>query len=43
MLRNISSFTISLEPLLIVLIASVVGFVAIAILTAVFKVSSSIG
>ena len=41
--RNIASFTNALEPILIVLIASVVGFVAIAILTAVFKVSSSIG
>ncbi|MBR2066570.1 MAG: type II secretion system F family protein, partial [Kiritimatiellae bacterium] len=37
--RNIASFTNALEPILIVLIASVVGFVAIAILTAVFKVS----
>ena len=41
--RNIASFTNALEPILIVLIASVVGFDAIAILTAVFKVSSSIG
>ena len=41
--RNLASFTNALEPILIVLIASVVGFVAIAILTAVFKVSSSIG
>ena len=41
--RNIASFTNALEPLLIVMIASIVGFVAVAILTAVFKVSSSIG
>lgn len=41
--RNIASFTNALEPLLIVIIASVVGFVAVAILMAVFKVSSSIG
>ena len=41
--RNIAAFTNALEPILIVLIASVVGFVAIAILMAVFKVSSSIG
>lgn len=41
--RNIASFTNALEPILIVGIAGVVGFVAIAILTAVFKVSSSIG
>ena len=41
--RNITTFTNALEPILIVLIAGVVGFVAIAILMAVFKVSSSIG
>ena len=41
--RNIASFTNALEPILIVLIAGVVGFVAIAILMAVFKVSSSLG
>lgn len=41
--RNIATFTNALEPILIVLIAGVVGFVAIAILMAVFKVSSSIG
>jgi len=41
--RNIAAFTNALEPILIVAIAGVVGFVAIAILTAVFKVSSSIG
>ena len=39
----IAAFTNALEPILIVLIASVVGFVAIAILMAVFKVSSSLG
>ena len=41
--RNIASFTNALEPILIVSIAGVVGFVAIAILMAVFEVSSSIG
>ena len=41
--RNITSFTNALEPILIVLIAGVVGFVAISIIMAVFKVSSSIG
>ena len=41
--RNIAAFTNALEPILIVAIAGVVGFVAIAILMAVFKVSSSIG
>ena len=41
--RNIAAFTNALEPILIVTIACVVGFVAIAILMAVFKVSSSIG
>lgn len=41
--RNIAAFTNALEPILIVAIAGVVGFVAIAILMAVFKVSSAIG
>ena len=41
--RNIATFTNALEPILIVAIAGVVGFVAIAILMAVFKVSSSLG
>ena len=41
--RNITAFTNALEPILIVLIAGAVGFVAIAILMAVFKVSSSLG
>ena len=41
--RNIAAFTNALEPILIVGIAGVVGFVAIAILMAVFKVSSSLG
>ena len=41
--RNITTFTNALEPILIVAIAAAVGFVAIAILMAVFKVSSSIG
>ena len=41
--RNITTFTNALEPILIVAIAGVVGFVAIAILMAVFKVSSTLG
>lgn len=41
--RNIAAFTNALEPILIVVIAGVIGFVAIAILSAVFKVSSSLG
>ena len=41
--RNITAFTNALEPILIVAIAVAVGFVAIAILMAVFKVSSSLG
>ena len=41
--RNITAFTNALEPILIVAIAGAVGFVAIAILKAVFKVSSSLG
>ena len=41
--RNIASFTNALEPIMIVAIAGVVGFVAIAILMAVFKVSASMG
>ena len=41
--RNIATFTNALEPLLIVLIDGVVGFVAVAILMEVFKISSSIG
>ncbi len=40
--RNITTFTNALEPILICVIAVVVGFVAVAILMAVFKVSSSI-
>ena len=41
--RNITAFTNALEPILIVLIAVVVGFVAIAILMAVFNMSKAIG
>jgi type II secretory pathway component PulF len=41
--RNIKIFTTALEPILIVLVAVVVGFVAISILTAVFKVTSGLG
>lgn len=41
--RNIASFTNALEPILIVAIAVVVGFIAISILTAVFEVSATLG
>ncbi|MBO7685172.1 MAG: type II secretion system F family protein [Kiritimatiellae bacterium] len=41
--RNITTFTNALEPILIVLIAGVVGFVAIAILLAVFNMSKALG
>ena len=41
--RNITVFTTALEPILIVAIGAVVGFVAISILMAVFKVTSSLG
>lgn len=41
--RNIKVFTNALEPILIIVIGGVVGFVAISILMAVFKVTSAIG
>ena len=41
--KNIKVFTAALEPILIVGVAAVVGFIAISILSAVFKVSSGIG
>jgi type II secretory pathway component PulF len=41
--RNIKVFTTALEPILIVAVALVVGFVAISILTAVFKATSGLG
>ncbi len=41
--RNIKIFTAAIEPLLIVLVAGGVGFVAISILSAVFKVTSGLG
>ncbi len=40
---NIAAFTNALEPILIVTIAAVVGFIAISILMAVFEVSSTLG
>lgn len=40
--RNIKIFTNALEPILIVLIGGVVGFVAVSILMAVFKVTSTL-
>ena len=40
--RNITTFTNALEPILIVAIAIVVGFVVIAILMAVFQVTGSL-
>ena len=41
--RNIASFTNALEPILIIAIAVVVGFIAVSILTAVFEVSATLG
>jgi len=41
--RNIASFTNALEPILIVMIAGVIGFIAISILMAVFEVSATLG
>ena len=41
--RNITTFTNALEPILIVAIAGIVGFIAISILMAVFQVSSTLG
>ena len=41
--RNIKIFTNALEPILIVGIGGIVGFVAISILMAVFQITSSIG
>ena len=41
--RHIKIFTAALEPILIVMVAGVVGFIAIAILSAVFKVTSGLG
>ena len=41
--RNITKFTNALEPILIFAIAGVVGFIAIAILMAVFEVSNAVG
>ena len=41
--RNIRVFTNALEPIMIVAIGGIVGFVAISILMAVFKMTSAIG
>jgi type II secretory pathway component PulF len=41
--RNIKIFTAAIEPILIVMVAGGVGFVAISILSAVFKVTSGLG
>ncbi len=41
--RNISLFTMALEPIMIVIVAAGVGFVAISILMAVFEVTSGLG
>lgn len=41
--RNIKILTTALEPILIVLVAGGVGFIAVSILLAVFKVTSGIG
>lgn len=41
--RHIKIFTAALEPILIVIVAGAVGFIAISILSAVFKVTSGLG
>ncbi len=41
--RNIKVFTTALEPILIVMVAGVVGFVAVSILEAVFQATTSLG
>ena len=41
--RHIKVLTAAIEPMLIVLVAGVVGFIAISILSAVFKVTSGLG
>lgn len=41
--RNIKIFTTALEPILIVLVAVVVGFVAVSILMAVFNITNGLG
>ncbi len=41
--RNIKILTTALEPIMIVVVAIIVGFVAISILQAVFKVTSGLG
>ena len=41
--RNITAFTNALEPILIVFIAVIIGFIAVSILMAVFQVSSTLG
>ena len=40
--RNVKIFTTALEPILIVLVAVMVGFVAISILMAVFNLTSGL-
>ena len=41
--RNIKIFTAAIEPILIVMVAGGVGFIAISILSAVFQVTSGLG
>jgi type II secretory pathway component PulF len=41
--RNLKIFTTALEPILIVLVAVVVGFVAVSILMAVFNLTNGLG
>lgn len=41
--RNIKLFTTALEPLLIIFVAIMVGFVAVSILSAVFKATATMG
>jgi len=41
--KNIKILTTALEPILIVMIGGIVGFVAVAILMAVMKATSTLG
>ncbi len=41
--RNVKIFTTALEPILIVLVAGLVGFIAIAIVMAVFSMTQGLG
>ena len=41
--RNVRIFTAALEPILIVLVAAGVGFVAVSVLMAVFNLTNGLG